>query len=52
MMPILITLSCRSQSLILIDMGVMLLIFLMSGYEQLERGPTHIAVNIPDLVMT
>ena len=33
-------------------MGVMLLILVMSGYEQLVRGPTYVAGNRHDLVMT
>ena len=41
-----------SQSLLLIDVGLMLLIFVMSGCEQLARGPTHIAGNRLDRVMT
>ena len=42
-----------SQSLLQIDMGVMLLIFCnLSGCEQLVRRPTHIAGNTLDLVMT
>ena len=52
-MPMLITLRGYSQSLILIDMVVMLLIFCtLSGCEQLVRCPTHIAGNRLDLVMT
>ena len=51
-MQMLITLSGCSQSLLLIDMGVMLLTFIMSGCEQLVRGPTHIAGNGLDLVVT
>ena len=50
-MAMLITLSGCSQSLLLIDMGVMLLIFgNLSGCEQLVRGPSHIAGNILDFV--
>ena len=53
-MPMLITLSGWSQSLLLIDIGVMLLIFVICqlGCEQLVRGPAHIAGNRLDLVMT
>ena len=51
-MRMLITLSGWSQSLLLIGTGVMFLIFIMSGCEQLVRCPTHIAGNRLDLVMT
>ena len=48
----LITLSGWSLSLLLIDTGVMLLIFVMSGCDQLVRCATHITGNRLDLVMT
>ena len=52
-MPMLITLSDWSQSFLLIDMGVMLLIFCnLSGCEQLVHRLTHIAGNRRDLLMT
>ena len=52
-MPLLITLSAESLSLLLIDMGVMLLIFAnLSGRKQLARCSTHIAGSRLDLVMT
>ena len=48
-----ITLSGWSQSLLLIDMGVMRLIFYnLSGCQQLVRCPTHIAGNRVDRMMT
>ena len=52
-MPMLITLSGRSPTLLLIDMGVMLMIFCnLSGCELLVRCYTHIAGNRLDVVMT
>ena len=52
MMEMLITLNSWSQSLLLIDMGVMLLLCNMSVCKELLRCPTHIACNRLDLVMT
>ena len=51
-MPMLITLSGYSQSVLLIDMGVMFFFCNLPGCEQLVRGPTHIAGNRLYLVMT
>ena len=50
-MPMLITLTGWSQSLLLIDMGVMLLIFAIFQVAS-SRCTTHIASNRFDLVMT
>ena len=50
--PMLISLRGWSPFLLLIDMGVMLLVFWhMSDCEQLVRCPTHIAGNRLDLVI-
>ena len=52
-MRMLITLNGWSRFLLLIGTGVMLLVFaICRGCEQLVRGPTHIAGNRLDLVMT
>ena len=51
-MPVMVTLSGWNRSLLLISMDVMLVIFAMSGCDQLVRCPTHIAGNRLDLVIS